>query len=246
MTGPGRRTAAATGSTVVHQLAAQIRRDIALGILAPDSRLNIEGLKRERKVSHPSIREALALLAGEGYVLAEGNKGYRVLASSLEDLRDTTRLRAEMECLGFRWSVARADTDWRASVVAAYHTLSEVEADMGTDPRAFAVEWDDRNRQFHFALIGNCGSPRLLDTVATLYDLTRRYRLMAYAQNTSSRPDWLVRSPREHGALKDHALAGDAEAGEAALRAHITKSFAEPHMAVLTFPEGTAKTSSAG
>ncbi|SIN99891.1 GntR family transcriptional regulator [Vannielia litorea] len=236
----------AAGSTVVHQLAAQIRRDIALGILEPNSRLNIEGLKRERKVSHPSIREALALLAGEGYVQAEGNKGYRVLASSLEELRDTTRLRAELECLGFRWSMERSDADWRASVVACHHTLSEVEADMGSDPRAFAVEWDDRNRQFHFALIGNCGSPRLIDTVATLYDLTRRYRLMAYAQNTSSRPDWLVRSPREHGALKDFALKGDVAAGEAALRAHITKSFAEPDLAVLSFPGSSAKTTSAG
>ena len=119
------------GNTIVNELASQIRRDIALGEIEPGSRLNIEAIKRERKVSHPTIREALALLAGEGYVTAEDNKGYRVLASSLEDLKDSTRLRAELECLGFRWSIERSSAEWRASVVAAHYTLSEVEAEMG-------------------------------------------------------------------------------------------------------------------
>ena len=225
------------GNTIVNELASQIRRDIALGEIEPGSRLNIEAIKRERKVSHPTIREALALLAGEGYVTAEDNKGYRVLASSLADLKDSTRLRAELECLGFRWSIERSSAEWRASVVAAHYTLSEVEADMGEDPRAFAVEWDERNRQFHHALISNCGSPRLLDTVATLYDLTRRYRLMAYATNSNVRPAWLERGPREHGELKDIALSGDAGRGVAALRDHITKSFDGSAAAILPFPE---------
>lgn len=229
------------GTTLVHDLAAEIRRDIALGVLAPGSRLNIEALKRARSVSHPTIREALALLAGEGYVSAEDNKGYRVLASSFADLEDASRLRAELECLGFRWSIERATADWRGAVVAAHHTLSEVERDMNGDLESFALEWDERNRQFHHALIANCGSPRLIGTVATLYDLTRRYRLMAYADGSISRPDWLERSPREHDELKVLALAGDADQAEAALRAHITKSFIEPLAAIETLPDGKGR-----
>lgn len=221
------------GTTIVNELAAQLRRDIAHGNLVPGTRLNIEALKRERKVSHPSIREALALLAGEGYVSAEDNKGYRVLASSLSDLKDSTRLRAELECLGLRWSFDNANADWRAGVVAAYHTLSEVEADMETDPQAFAVEWDERNKQFHEALIGNCGSPRLLDTVFTLYDLTSRYRLMAYSDRSADRPYWLERSPREHGFLKDCVLSNENEAAIDALREHLTKSFSESDAQIL-------------
>ena len=211
--------------TIVHDLATQLRRDIALGILSPGQRLNIEALKRERGVSHPSIREALSLLVGEGYVTVEGNKGYRVLESSLEDLHDTTRLRAELECIGFAWSMQRATPDWRGRVVAAHHTLSEIEAEMGGNLRDFVIEWDERNKQFHSALIGNCGSPRLIETVSTLYDLTRRYRLMAYSDVSNDRPKWLERSPKEHNDLKAAALVGDIEAGVRIMREHITKSF---------------------
>lgn len=216
-----------SSSTIVSELAARLRRDIALGILAPGARLNIEALKRAQKVSHPSIREALALLAGEGYVSAEGNKGYRVLDSSLEDLQDTTRLRAELECLGLTWSIGQSDKDWRAAVVAAHYALSEVESEMLEDPAAFAIEWDERNKQFHLALISHCGSPRLIETVSSYYDLTRRYRLMAYAKSHAGHRSWLERSACEHTALKDHALSGDVTAGCALLREHTNKSTAQ-------------------
>ncbi|WP_299211401.1 FCD domain-containing protein [uncultured Tateyamaria sp.] len=221
-------------STVVGELAARLRRDIALGVLEPGARLNIEVLKRERKVSHPSIREALALLAGEGYVSAKDNRGYRVLESSFEDLKDTTRLRAELEKIGLRWSIKNTNTDWRASVVAAHHTLSEVEAEMVTDSKAFAIEWDERNKQFHLALIGNCQSPRLIEAVSSFYDLTRRYRLMAYSTVHSDHRNWLNRSASEHSDLKDYALAGNAGAGCALLGEHVTKSVAETQAAVLS------------
>lgn len=212
-------------NTRVNELATQLRRDIALGVLAPGTRLNIEALKRDRKVSHPTIRETLALLAGEGYVTVEENKGYRVLASSLDDLRDSTRLRAELECLGFAWAMERATPEWRGQVVAAHHMLSEVEANMGRNLHEFILDWDIRNKAFHMALIAACGSPRLIETVSTLYDLTRRYRLMAYSTHSPDRPAWVERSPREHDRLKDCALAGDVENGVSALREHITKSF---------------------
>jgi len=229
-------------SSVVQELAARLRRDIALGMLSPGARLNIEALKRERKVSHPSIREALALLAGEGYVSVEGNKGYRVLSSSLDDLQDSTRLRAELECLGLTWSIENSDKDWRASVVAAHHVLTEVEAEMLDDPVAFANEWDECNKQFHNALIGNCRSPRLIETVSVNYDLTRRYRLMAYSKAHAGHVSWLGRSTREHAELRNLALDGDAEKACAILRDHVTKNSMEAEVTVFQLSDAKNQT----
>ena len=222
-------------NSIVHEFAAHLRRDIALGHLEPGARLNIEALKRAHKVSHPSIREALALLAGEGFVSAEDNKGYRVLASSLDDLLDATRLRAELECLGLSWSVEKTNLDWRAQVVAAHHALSEVEAEIETDPVAFANEWDERNRLFHLALISNCGSPRLIETVSNYYDLTRRYRLMAFTKTQADHRVWLAGSRQEHKELAELALAGEAEKASAVLRGHITKSTQQAQATVVEF-----------
>lgn len=214
-----------TQSSVIASLSDALRRDISLGVLKPGDRLNIEGLKRAHKISHPSVREALSLLVGEGFVASEGKKGFRVLDTSLEDLRDKTRVRSELEVLAFGWSVANADTDWRASVVAAHYALGEVEAEMATDPEAFVLEWDERNRNFHLALAANCGSPHLIDLIAHEYDLSRRYRLMAHARDHSdvARVGWIKASAQEHQGLVDAVRGGDASAGQALLRDHITK-----------------------
>ena len=222
-------------NSIVQGFAARLRRDIALGELEPGARLNIEALKRAHKVSHPSIREALALLAGEGFVSAEDNKGYRVLDFSLDDLLDATRLRSELECMGLTWSIEKTNLDWRAHVVAAHHALSEVEVEVLTDPVAFANEWDERNRLFHLALIGNCGSPRLIDTVSNYYDITRRYRLMAFTKTKSDHRAWLSGSRHEHKELAKLALAGDAEAASGILRSHITKNTRQAQAIVLEF-----------
>ncbi len=158
--------------SVVGNLANQLRRDIALGIIKPGTKLNIEALKKEYKVSHPSVREALSLLAGEKFVSSIDQKGFRVLKTSSEELKDITRIRAELECLAFEWSVNNANIDWRAGIVAAHHALTEVENEMLSDHVAFALEWDERNRNFHYAIVGNCGSPQLLDLIAQNYALT--------------------------------------------------------------------------
>jgi len=213
-------------SSVIATLSDQLRRDISLGLIHPGDKLNIEALKRQFKISHPSVREALSLLVGEGYVEFEDQKGFRVSEMSLEGQQDIIRVRAELECLAFEWSVKKADMDWRAQIVATHHTLSEVETKTNDDPIAFSLDWDERNRNFHLAIVGNCGSPKLLEIIRIQYDMSRRYRLMAYSQKYTSnnRAAWVEQSKREHIALKEAALNNDVALGKEIIRNHITKA----------------------
>lgn len=212
--------------SVIASLSDQLRRDISLGVIKPGDKLNIEAIKRSYNVSHPSVREALSKLVGEGYVEFEESKGFRTLASSREEHADLSRVRAELESLAFSWSVQRTNVDWRSTVVAAHYALSEVEREMLRDPHGAALEWDERNRAFHFALAGNCGSPKLLELLGAQYDLGRRYRLMAHASDRTetSRARWVERSAKEHDELKHAALGGDVALGQKIIRAHITKA----------------------
>lgn len=216
----------AKNASVIATLSDQLRRDISMGVLRPGAKLNIEALKRDYSVSHPSVREALSMLVGEGYVSFEELKGFRVLQASQEELKDSSRVRAELEALAFSWSVERTNVDWRSAVVAAHYALSEVEQQIPSDPLNAALEWDDRNKNFHMAIVGNSGSPKLIELISVEYDQGRRYRLMAHAKDRSERlrSRWVERSADEHSALKEAVLHGDVAAGQSILRKHITKA----------------------
>jgi len=224
-----RRTIKSNPIPLVAALSDKLRRDICLGALKPGARLNIEALKREHDVSHPSIREALALLVGEGYVVSDANKGFAVAETSLDEQRDSTLVRAELEAMAFEWSVRNGTTDWRAHVVACHYALAQVETEMIDDPVSHALEWDDRNRAFHFALIANCGSPKLMKIIRSLYDHSQRYRLAAHSNRAAvaDRESWVAGSSGEHSALKEAALSGDIELGQQTLKTHINKAIEE-------------------
>lgn len=216
----------AKNGSVIGSLSDQLRRDISLGVLKPGIKLNIEALKRKFDVSHPSVREALSLLVGEGYVSFEEMKGFRVLTSSQNEVMDGRRVRAELEALAFEWAVQRTTVDWRSSVVAAHYALSEVERKMPVDPFDAVLEWDDRNKNFHLAIAANSGSPKVIELISVQYDQSRRYRLMAHANERSeaARSRWVAKSAQEHDALKEAVLSGDIKAGCAILRGHITEA----------------------
>jgi len=211
---------------VIASLSDELRRDISLGLIKPGEKLNIEGLKRDYSVSHPSVREALSLLVGEGYVSFEESKGFRVLSPSQDDLQDIIRVRAELEAMALKWAIQRTTLDWRSQVIAAHYALSEVERQMPSDPLNAALEWDERNRQYHMAISKNCGSRKLIELIQTQYDQSRRYRMMAHAEGRSetARSRWVETSAAEHNTLKDAVLSSDIDAGQSILRQHITKT----------------------
>ncbi len=211
--------------SVVGRLTDVLRRDISLGRIKPGHRLKIEEMRARYHVSHPSAREALSILAGEGFVDAIDQRGFWVAASSLADLTDLSRVRTELECIAFDWSVARRTTDWRAQVVAAHFALNEVEEELPGDPHNLALQWDERNRDFHLAVAGQCGSERLLGLIRSHYDLTRRYRLMVLSgeQWGERHESWRLASAAEHLALKEAVIKGDGARGRKILRHHILK-----------------------
>src|SRR6201995_5870727 len=56
----------------------RIRSDIVFARLRPGQKLRLEGLKEDYGVSVSTLREILNRLAAEGFVLAEGRRGFEV------------------------------------------------------------------------------------------------------------------------------------------------------------------------
>lgn len=163
-------------ATVVQFIAEQVRRDISFGVLPPDSRLKIEDLRQRYGGSAHSFREALTLLANEGIVEANTQRGFRVASASQADLEDVTRLRAEIEGLGLKWSMKHGAVRWEGELIAARHAVDRADQAVMGDIDALALEWDEANREFHAVLVSRCNSPRLIEFQSRLFLESRRFR----------------------------------------------------------------------
>src|SRR3954470_6298232 len=71
----------------------RIRSDIIFGVLTPSGRLKLESMKEDYGVSVSTLREILNRLASEGFVVAEGQRGFEVAPVSIQNLRELAQLR---------------------------------------------------------------------------------------------------------------------------------------------------------
>lgn len=191
----------------------QIRNDIINGTLKPDSRLKIEALRKNYKVGATPVREALSRLSASGFVLIEGQRGFKVSPVSAEDLDDITEMRILLELRALKKSLQQGDDEWESRVVASYHQLTKLEK---TDIREHMDEWEKRNRQFHYALISACSSKWLIRFYNILYDQHKRYRAISLNISGNSRD-----IHQEHHRIYQAALDRDIETACRETEAHI-------------------------
>jgi len=208
---------APAGETQSERTAALVEADIVS--VAPGSRLAIAELAARYGVGATPVREGLSRLIARGLIVAIGQRGFRVSGISRADLEDITRLRVLIECEALRLSIERGDSAWEGAIVAALHRLRRFvehdDAALGEGGR----EFDKLHKTFHTALIARCGSPRMLDAHADLYDQAYRYRriMMGAFEN----PGEFV---REHQTLADLAIARRLAEAQARLGAHLAST----------------------
>ena len=229
----------ARSATVTEAIYTRLRTDILLGEWQPDDRLKLDRLRQRYAASVNTLREALSRLVSEGLVANEGQRGFKVVGASLADLQDITEMRAMLECHAARRSIEHADLDWESRVVGAYHKLSRVEELVDSDPEHYAPLLELYNREFHNALIANCGSRWLLVFHGVMYDQSLRYRMLAFKVRDFPREQ----SKREHKEILEAALARDSDRLVSLLSAHISKGaglYAQSHLAAPDRQKGAA------
>ena len=167
-------------------------------------------MKEDYGLSVSTLREILNRLASEGFVVAEGQRGFEVAPVSIQNLRELAQLRILLEHHAMTESFRAGDMEWEGRVVSAHHKLAATE-------RAILTEGDDpelRKRydsEFHQALISSCGSRELMQTHAIVFDKYFRYALQYRGSATVE----------QHRALLECALKRDAEGARQILTDHI-------------------------
>ena len=206
----------ARGTSLTQEAYQQLRADLLSCRLRPGDRLKIEDLCRRLSVGSSAVREALSRLASEGFILAEPQRGFFVAPLALDELRDLTDVRCQIEALCLRQSIAGGDLDWEAALLAASHRLANTPERAPGDPQRYNDSFAVAHTAFHEALVAACKSPWLLRLRAQLYVQQERYRwlsmpLARYARDLNS----------EHQGIVEATLARDPDEAVARLSAHL-------------------------
>ena len=201
-------------SSIADQAYERIRADIVLARLRPGAKLRLERLADMYGASVSTLREILNRLSSEGLVLAEDQRGFQVMPVSAAGFEDVAAMRLLLETHAIPLSFAAGDLEWEGRLVAAHHKLATLERRMAAGDRDSTDLWKRYDRAFHHALIEACGSETLLDLYAGVFDQYLRYQMAAIVFRGEI-------AAREHGELLRAALARDADAACAILRAHV-------------------------
>lgn len=197
-----------------------LRADIIMGRLAPGARLRPDTLRAAYQAGLSTLREALSRLAADGFVVAEGQRGFGVAPISVAGLRDIADLRLLLETHALRKSLEAGTLDWEAAVIAAHHKLDAQEDRLERGDTSAIADWRRSDWTFHQALISACGSRVLMQSHAEAFDKYLRYQMIALAfRPAASRP--------EHRALMQAALARDVAGITAMLEHHIRAGVAQ-------------------
>lgn len=191
-----------------------MRSDILGGVHCPGGKLKFAELGERYGASVSVIREALTRLVEARLVESEPRIGFRVAPLSLEDLRDLTATRIDLESLAVRYAIERGDMAWEAELVGAHHRLVRTPMVHADDPGRLNDEWEAAHGAFHRAVIAGCCSPRLMAMTDVLRDGAELYRRWSQAQELGR--DVVG----EHQRILDAVLARDEPAAVAALADH--------------------------
>jgi GntR family carbon starvation induced transcriptional regulator len=196
-----------------------LRKDIVAGVLLPGERLRIAKLSADYDIGASPLREALSKLSSEFLVLVEGQRGFSVAPISAQELKDVSQIRQDLEAESLKRAIATGDDAWEAGIVAAFYNLGKAEARRREDPAKHLAEWEDRNREFHEALVAACESEWLKRLRRLLYFQHERYRRISL-KNPNPKRDLHA----EHKAIMDATLARDTDQAVKLSREHIERT----------------------
>lgn len=195
-------------------LYAALRADIIMGRLPPGQKLRLETLRESYDAGLGRLRETLTRLAADGFVTAEGQRGFAVAPISRKGLLEIAELRLVLESHALAKSFEAGDLAWEARVIAAHHTLDAHEDRLERGDTRDLAAWRHSDWAFHQSLISACGSRVLMHSHAEVFDKYLRYQMVALAfRPAASRP--------EHRAMCDAALARDTTRARDLLALHI-------------------------
>jgi DNA-binding GntR family transcriptional regulator len=190
-------------------------------VIAPGARVSIDGIARRLNVSQTPVREALARLESEGLVVKQPLKGYTSAPLlDADGVRQLFEMRRLLEPEATRLAAERIGPDAVAeleALVADMHRSGEV-TDTGDDRYRDYKDFMHSDAEFHRRIAEQSGNRLLVDAIVRLRAHQQNYRVYFRHGIAAETAD-------EHEAILAALRRGDADAGDRAMRDHISRAY---------------------
>ncbi len=187
----------------------RVRADIVSGHAGPGTMYSVPALAEELGVSTTPVREALLELSHGGLIAPVRNRGFRVEATSLEELSSGFALRELLE----RFAVVSLAEKRLTETEPLRRLADEIAAAVQREDSRLYIE---RDRAFHLELVSRVSNPMLTRFIMELRDGMRLYGL-----DSSAGRQRQVASVTEHYQLIDMAAAGQTDTIAKLITQHI-------------------------
>lgn len=198
--------------SLADQVFEKLEYDIIVGNYPRGEILTELKLVEQLGVSRTPIREALRRLEQERLIKDSG-KGSVVLGITVEDLMDIMDIRQSIEGLAAYYATLNATKDELREMIRISELQDFYYSKQDID---HLRQMDD---QFHDAIYRLCKRTVLCDTLRPLHRKTQRYRKLSMEDDLR-----LARSIREHKAILEAMVSGNAELAKELIEKHIANA----------------------
>lgn len=162
-----------TRQSLHEEIVARLRALIVEGEIAPGERINERELCERFDVSRTPLREALKVLAMEGYVQLTPNRGATAVELTIEDLEEAFTVMGALEALAGELAAANA-SDAQIRRMLGDHARMRQAFERGDRSAYFAL-----NEKIHLAIAETSGNRTLSRMQRSLDGRVRRGRYQA-------------------------------------------------------------------
>lgn len=201
--------------TLHEELVDRLRNLVVEDALKPGEKVPEKELCESFGVSRTPLREALKVLASEGFVVLQANRGARVAQVTRQELEDTFPVIARLEQLAGELACEHLDAEGLARIEERHDAM--VKAYTAGDRQAYF----QANQDIHQALIRGADNDILENHHKLLAARVRRARFMA---NLSDHR-W-AQAIEEHERMMERLRARDGEGLGQLMKLHMMNKFA--------------------
>jgi DNA-binding GntR family transcriptional regulator len=179
----------------------------------PEHRLTEDELCKTFGVSRSPVREALRVLAADGFVKKLPNRSYAVKQYSIEEIEELYEVRLALELYTVeRLATKKQTTQLAADLADLKQTWTELLKESSKKPEEFAI----LDTLFHDTLARALGNKSLLQHLRTINERLRLFRMLDF-----ERRDRAKHTCHQHLEILDRIVAKDAPGARAAMQMNI-------------------------
>jgi DNA-binding GntR family transcriptional regulator len=189
-----------------------IKARILDGEYAPGSQVLEQEIAAALGLSRTPVREALVRLQQEGLLEIVPRHGVRISVLSPADMREIYEVLVSLEPMAVELLARRRPS--RDELSPMVEACDAMEAALAASPPRL-VDWAAADERYHLGLAQLCGNRRLAAMIMTVWEQAHRARMFTLRLREAPH-----RSTKEHRAVLDAILAGDASLARSLYEAH--------------------------